>query len=242
MFDLKTLSEEAIPAALRTLAARLILFYLLAIGIMVTLIPWTEVGTDVVTQSPFVRLFANVGVRQAAGVMNFVVITAALSTMNSSLYLASRMVFSLARGGHAPRKLGLLSRSGSPVAATLFSGFCVLATASVAMFTPRAYNYLTGIALFGGIIVWIAILVSHLRFRARNAVADLAVKAPFFPYAQIMAIGLLIAILVTMAFDTKFWNVAWVVGVPWLIMLTILYNLWGRSNQEIPCPAPLSES
>ena len=221
--------KVAIPAALRTLAVRLILFYLLAIGIMVTLIPWTDVGTAVVTQSPFVRLFSNVGIRQAAGVMNFVVITAALSTMNSSLYLASRMVFSLARGGHAPRKLGQLGRKGTPVAATLFSGLCVLATASVAMFTPKAYNYLTGIALFGGILVWIAILVSHLRFRARNPVATLEVKAPFFPYAQILAIGLLIAILVTMAFDTKFWNVAWLVGVPWIAMLTVFYIWFGRS-------------
>lgn len=224
--------KVAIPAALRTLAVRLILFYLLAIGIMVTLIPWTDVGTDVVTQSPFVRLFANAGIRQAAGVTNFVVITAALSTMNSSLYLASRMVFSLARGGHAPQQLGRLSRSGSPVAATLFSGICVLATASVAMFTPKAYNYLTGIALFGGILVWIAILVSHLRFRARHRVEDLAVKTPFFPYAQIAAIGLLLAILITMAFDTKFWNVAWIVGIPWLIMLTLIYR-WFRGSREL---------
>jgi AAT family amino acid transporter len=221
--------KVAIPAALRTLAVRLILFYLLAIGIMVTLIPWTDVGTAVVTQSPFVRLFSNVGIRQAAGVMNFVVITAALSTMNSSLYLASRMVFSLARGGHAPERLGQLGRKGTPVAATLFSGLCVLATASVAMFTPKAYNYLTGIALFGGILVWIAILVSHLRFRARNPVESLAVKAPFFPYAQIVAIGMLIAILVTMAFDTKFWNVAWLVGVPWIAILTVFYLGFGRS-------------
>ncbi len=233
--------KVAIPAALRTLAARLILFYLLAIGIMVTLIPWTEVGTDVVTQSPFVRLFSNLGVREAAGVMNFVVITAALSTMNSSLYLASRMVFSLARGGHAPRQFGQLSRSGSPVAATLFSGLCVLATASVAMFTPKAYNYLTGIALFGGILVWIAILVSHLRFRSRNLASDRAVSAPFFPYAQILAIGLLIAILVTMAFDTNFWNVAWLVGVPWLIFLTLLYYCSGKSRKFASPLSPLTE-
>ena len=223
--------QVAIPAALRTMAARLILFYLLALGIMVTLIPWTDVGADVVTQSPFVRIFANAGVRQAAGVMNFVVITAALSSMNSSLYLASRMVVSLSRAGQAPRRLGQLAPSGSPVAATLVSGLCVLATASIAMFTPNAYNYLTGIALFGGILVWISILVSHLRFRTRHDVAELVVKAPFFPYPQILAIALLVAILVTMAFDTKFWNVAWIVGVPWIIVLTLLYY-WSRASRK----------
>ncbi len=215
----------AIPAALRSMAARLVLFYIGALGIMVTIIPWTEVGAKVVTQSPFVRVYAHAGIAQAAGVMNFVVITAALSSMNSALYLASRMAFSLARSGHAPARLGRLSPLGTPVAATILSGICVLGVACVAWITPSAYNYLTGIALFGGILVWIAILVSHIRFRARKDVSTLPVRSPLFPYAQILGIGLLCAILVTMGFDHTFWDVAWIVGVPWLALLTLIYAL-----------------
>lgn len=94
--------REAIPAALRTMALRLFLFYILALFIIVAFLPWTEAGAKVVTQSPFVRMFQAAGIPFAADAMNFVVATAALSAMNTSLYLTSRMLFSLARGGFAP--------------------------------------------------------------------------------------------------------------------------------------------
>ena len=99
---------RSIPAALRTMALRLFLFYILALAIVVTFVPWTETGATVVTQSPFVRIFAHTGIRHAAGIMNFVVLSAALSSMNTNVYLCSRMLFSLSRGGYAPRFLGRL--------------------------------------------------------------------------------------------------------------------------------------
>ena len=85
---------------------RLFLFYILALFIIVAFLPWTESGAKVVTESPFVKMFASAGIPYAAGIMNFVVASAALSAMNTSIYLASRMLFSLARGGYAPRALG----------------------------------------------------------------------------------------------------------------------------------------
>lgn len=221
---------KAIPAALRTMAVRLFLFYFLALGIMVSFVPWTEAGAKVVTQSPFVRLFEYGGIRHAAGVMNFVVVTAALSSMNTNLYLASRMLFSLSRGGFAPRRLGQLSARGTPVAATLVSGALIMATASISYATAAAYNYLFGIALFGGVLVWIFILICHLRFRSRVDPALLVKRAPWFPVPQVVAIGMLVALLLTMLFDTEFWNVAWIVGVPWLIILYGAYMLWRAAD------------
>src|SRR5271156_4211166 len=117
---------RAIPAALRTMALRLFLFYVLALTIVVTFVPWTETGATVVTQSPFVRVFAHSGIRHAAGIMNFVVLSAALSSMNTNVYLCSRMLFSLSRGGYAPGFLGKLSKNGTPVTAILLSGACIL--------------------------------------------------------------------------------------------------------------------
>jgi amino acid transporter, AAT family len=105
----------------------------------------------------------------------------------------------------------------------------ILAAAGVSFFTPLAYNYLFGIALFGAIFVWIIVLLSHLRFRARNRVEDLPVRAPFFPGLQIVALVLLTAILITMGLDTAFWNISWIVGVPWLAVLTLAYWIgWRR--------------
>ncbi len=236
--------EIAIPRALRTMAVRLFLFYILALGIVVTFIPWTETGAKVVEQSPFVRVFAHSGIAQAAGVMNFVVISAALSSMNTNVYLCSRMLFSLSRGDYAPKFLGRLSKAGTPTAATLLSGACILAAAGVSKLTPLAYNYLQGVALFGAIIVWITILLSHLSFRRFHKAADLPVRMPFFPVMQIMGLVLLIALLITMGLDTGFWNVSWIVGVPWLILLTIAYLIWKARRPSpiaIVAPTPAGE-
>lgn len=223
---------KAIPAALRSMALRLFLFYGLALAIIVSFIPWTEAGASVVTQSPFVRLFDYAGIRHAAGVMNFVVVTAALSSMNTNLYLASRMLFSLGRGGHAPARLGHLGARGTPVTATLVSGIVIIGTASISFATAKAYNYLFGIALFGGVLVWITVLVCHLRFRSRVDPALLVRRTPFFPVPQLVGIVVLSALLVTMAFDTEFWNIAWIVGVPWLVMLSIVYAVRQRMAER----------
>lgn len=215
---------RTIPAALRTMAVRLFLFYVLALTIVVTFIPWTETGATIVTQSPFVRVFAHSGVRHAAGIMNFVVLSAALSSMNTNVYLCSRMLFSLSRGGYAPRFLGRLSKSGTPITAILLSGGCILIAAGLSKLTPLAYNYLFGIALFDAIIVWIIILLSHLSFRRLHKAADLPVRMPWFPVIQLAGLALLGSVLVTMGLD-KDWRISWIVGVPWLGFVTLVYFL-----------------
>ncbi|MGZ2747225.1 amino acid permease [Burkholderia stagnalis] len=219
---------RAIPHALRSMVLRLTLFYILALGIMVAYLPWTEAGAKVVQQSPFVKLFAHAGIAHAAGIMNFVVITAALSSMNTNVYLTSRTLFSLARGGFAPSWVGKLSATGTPVVATLVSGAGVVAAASVSFFSPLAFNYLFGVALFGGIFVWLMILVTHLRFRAGWKGDKLPVRMPLFPIAQIAGIVLLSAILITMGLDTDFWNISWIVGVPWLVGLSLVYAVYRK--------------
>lgn len=224
--------RAAIPAALRSMVFRLATFYLLALTIVVSFIPWTETGAKVVSESPFVKVFAYAGVPAAAGIMNFVVLSAALSSMNANLYLAGRMLFSLARGGYAPRRLGVLNDEGAPMSAIVLSGGCILASAALSFFTPRAYNYLFGVALFGAIFVWIVILLSHLGFRRRHGAEDLPLRMPFFPYLQIVGLGLLAAILVTMGLDTEFWNVSWIVGLPWLAVLTAAYLLRRRRRRD----------
>jgi AAT family amino acid transporter len=214
---------RSIPAALRTMALRLFLFYVLALTIVVTFVPWTETGATIVTQSPFVRVFAHSGIRHAAGIMNFVVLSAALSSMNCNIYLCSRMLFSLSRGGYAPRFLARLSKNGTPIAAILTSGVCILLAAGVSKLTPLAYNYLFGVALFDAMIVWIIILLSHLSFRRKHKAADLPVRMPWFPVIQIAGLTLLCAVLVTMGLDKETWRISWIVGVPWLALISLIY-------------------
>src|SRR6201996_5380318 len=125
--------EKAIPAALRTMAIRLFLFYVLALAVVAAIIPWTQTGGSVtVAQSPFVKVLALSRIPYAAGIMNFVIVSAALSGMNANISLCSRMLFSLARGGHAPAVLGRLSKAGAPVAAVALSGACILIATAMA--------------------------------------------------------------------------------------------------------------
>jgi AAT family amino acid transporter len=223
--------KKAIPAALRTMTVRLFLFYFLALAVVAAIIPWTHTGGSVtVSESPFVKVLDLTGISHAAGVMNFIIISAALSGMNANVYLCSRMLFSLSRGRYAPRFLGRLSKTGAPVWATLVSGGCILAAVMAAKFTPSAYSYLQGVALFGAIIVWFLILVSHMRFRRVHRATELPVRMPLFPAMQIVGLALLIALLVTMGLS-KDWNQSWIVGVPWLILVTIAYFIWKQASR-----------
>ncbi len=228
--------EEAIPAALRTMLLRLFLFYVLAIAVIVAIVPWTATGAKVVAQSPFVTVLQYSGIRDAAGIMNFVVVSAALSGMNTDVYLCSRMLFSLSRGGDAPRALGRLSDRGSPVAAILVSGVCVLIAAGASIFTPDAYADLLGVALFAMIVVWMLVLASHLSFRRRHAPAALPVRMPLFPWMQYMGLAMLAAVLVTMGFDTHL-EVSWLYGVPWMALISLVYFVRrGRARMAAVAP------
>src|SRR5258708_40213804 len=125
----------------------------MALHIVVAIVPGNETGATVVTQSPFVRIFAHSGIRHAAGIMNFVVLSAALSSMNTNVYLCSRMLFSLSRGGFAPGFLGRLGKNGTPITAIMGSGACILAAAGLSNMTPLSFNLLCGSALFAAMIL-----------------------------------------------------------------------------------------
>jgi L-asparagine transporter-like permease len=134
------------------------------------------------------------------------------------------MLFSLSRGGYAPRLFGRLNRADAPAPAIVFSGLVILGCALISMVTPMAYNYLFGIALFGALFVWIIILLSHLAFRRRHGAEALPVRMPFFPVLQIVGLIGVGAILATMGLSPDF-NISWIVGVPWLALLTAAYFL-----------------
>ncbi|RJF96407.1 amino acid permease [Sphingomonas cavernae] len=220
--------QKSVPHAMRTMLVRLVLFYILSIGIIVAIVPWTQSGAEAVEQSPFVKVFASFGFSAAAHVMNFVVLSAALSAMNSALYMASRMMFSLARAGHVPGAIGVLSARGVPVRATVLSSVGVLIAAAIAMFSPNAFQYLVGISLFGGLFTWVSILVTHMRFRDQAADTTRPVRAPLFPGLQIVGLLVLLSVFVTMAFDTGFWRTALIVGVLWLLVVCMFYAVKRR--------------
>ncbi len=159
--------QRDVPRALRGMITRLILFYGLAITIMVGIVPWTTTGT--LTTSPFVLAFKDVGIPFAAAIINFVVLTAALSSTNTDIYLPSTMIFSLSRAKFAPKIFGKLSRFQVPFSALVISAIGIVASIFIdyQYGSTSAYLDIFGIAVFGGIFVWIAILVTHMFFRRK---------------------------------------------------------------------------
>jgi amino acid transporter, AAT family len=204
-----------------------VIFYVGAISILVGVIPWTQIepGQNI-TVSPFVRVFDVMHIPAAAQIVNFVVLTAALSGMNCSLYLATRMVFSLSRGGYAPAVLGRVSKKGTPLPALLFSA-AGLATATLFafLFPGSAYVYMFGIALFGGLFVWLMIFITHLSFRKHwraQGGRKLPVEAPFFPLTTIIGGVAVLAIMISTWWVSGM-RVTLESGIPWLVLLTVGY-------------------
>ena len=227
--------ERAVPKAMRTMIARLIFFYLGAITVLIGIVPWSQIqpGADI-TASPFVRVFALMGIPAAAHVVNFVVLTAALSSMNCNIYLSTRMLFSLARGGYAPGWLGRVSQKGTPAPALAVSGFGLLLAAGVAMVSPQsAYVYMFGIALFGGLFAWLLIFLTHLSFRRQRRARGeprAAVEMIGYPYTSLLGAAALAAILLT-TWWVEGMHLTLLVGLPWLGALTLGYWLWARRQK-----------
>ena len=189
--------EVSIPRSMRTIVYRLILFYVLAITIMLAMTPWNHAGTGI-TGSPFVGAFSAGGIPYVASIMNLVVITAALSSSNTDLYLTTRMLFSLSRSKHAPEWLGYLSESGVPRRALAVSTAGMVAAILLAIYAPaKAFLLLYGTAVAGMLFVWIVILATHLAFRRAlgpERVARLPLHLRFFPYSTWLGIIALVGI------------------------------------------------
>lgn len=188
----------SIPRAMRTIVYRLIIFYMLAMTVMLSMTPWDRTGSATIAGSPFVRAFETVGIPFAAGIMNLVVITAALSSANTDLYLSTRMLFSLSRGSYAPFWLGRLSARGVPHRALAVSSAGMVAAILLAVFAPKnAFLLLYGTAVAGMFYVWGVILITHLRFRQKISSATLSalpLKLPFHPWPTLFAILAMCAI------------------------------------------------
>jgi L-asparagine transporter-like permease len=224
--------QTAVPRAMRTMVGRLILFYMGAIVVLISIVPWNQIqpGSDV-TASPFVKVFQLIGVPAAGHIVNFVVITAAASSMNCNLYLVSRMMFSLARGGYAPASFGSVSRRGTPVPALLVSAAGLgLATLIALWYPDGAFVYLFGISLFGGLFAWLVIFVTHLFFRAKWEAAGhprLPVRMIGYPYTSLAGAASMVAILAT-TWWVEGMRVTLIAGLPWLGALTAAYFLVNR--------------
>lgn len=190
-------SAADVGRATRLAFGTLAFIYVGAMAVLVGVMPWKSAG---VAESPFVTVFSAAGVRAAGSIMNFVVLTAALSGANALLYVTSRMLFSLARSGYAPRQFGALNRQGVPMAALIASMMGIVLAIAVQLLAPEhAYLYIINASLVGGMIAWLVSLLAHVRFRAKISPERLAALALRSPLGAAGSIAGFIAIIAAVA-------------------------------------------
>ena len=214
-------SPAEIPRAVRLTFVTLAVVYLGAIVVLVGVMPWNRVG---VSESPFVTVFRTVGIPAASSLMSFVILTAALSGANANLYSASRMLFSLARGGWAPASLGQLNKAGSPQLALLASSYGIVVAVVLEMWVPgNAFVYILSGALFGLMLSWLVSLAAHISCRRRmssSQVNALPMRSPLGTWGSVLGLTLVTAAILKTWWDSR---VSLISGVSTLLILTAAY-------------------
>jgi len=230
--------EKSIPSAIDKVLYRILIFYVGALLVIMSIYPWNEIGTK---GSPFVMTFAKIGIPAAAGIINFVVLTAALSSCNSGLFSTGRMLYNLALQKNAPAVFGKLSRTGVPYAGILFSAVCLLVGVVLNYLVPaQVFVYVTSVGTLGAIYVWALILVVQMRFReslSADEVARLTYRTPWYPVSNWIVLAFLAFVVVLLAFsaDTR---VALYVGVAWFALIIASYYLFGLHRKDVARPQP----
>ena len=215
--------ERAIVRAFRATMLRLAFFYLGTLALVLAIAPAAAAGP---LASPFVRVMQATGVPYAAAAFNGIILIAALSAMNSQLYVTARMLFSLARAAQAPAVFGRLSTRGVPVAALLASTLGIAAAAVLnALYPQRAFLLLFAISCFGGMFAWLMIFLTHLAFRTHHPGGPEAFRMWGFPWLTLSGAALMLAALLTTLFTPVF-RPTLLCGVPFLILLTAIF--YGR--------------
>jgi L-asparagine transporter-like permease len=222
--------QVAATRAFRATVLRLILFYLLTIALVLAIVPWTAAGVD---ESPFVKVMRALQVPAAAGIFNFVILVAALSAMNSQLYITTRMMFSLSRAGYAPRRFGVLNRRGVPVQALLLSSLGIALATLLSVLAPKsAFVLMLAISSFGAMFTWMMIFVTHYAFRRarERSGAPLRFRMPGYPATTLLGAALMAAVLLTTALTDAF-RPTLRFGLPFLAALVVCYRLWYRRGE-----------
>ena len=224
--------SKSIPAAVNTVPVRILLFYVLTLGVLMSLIPWNEITGET---SPFVQIFDSLGIPLAAHILNAVVITAALSAINSDIFGAGRVLFGLSAQGHAPAVFGRISKRGVPWMTVLLMTAVLLAGVVLNATIPEdVFLLIASIATFATVWVWIMILASHVAMKreiARNTLAPSAFPVPLWPLASILTALIMAGVIVLLGVyaDTR---VALYVGALWLVLLTLAFKLWVRGKGQ----------
>ncbi|MCE6978048.1 amino acid permease [Pseudomonas frederiksbergensis] len=218
--------QRVLPRAINAVPLRILLFYVLTMLVLMSIFPWQQIGSQ---GSPFVQIFDNLGISSAATILNIVVISAAVSAINSDIFGAGRMMYGLAQQGHAPKGFARLSRNGVPwLTVVVMSSALLLGVLLNYLIPENVFLLIASVATFATVWVWLMILFTQVAMRrsmSAEQVAQLKFPVPFWPYAPMAAIAFMLFIFGVLGYfpDTQ---AALIVGVVWIVLLVLAYLTW----------------
>ena len=218
--------QRVIPKAINAVPLRILLFYVLTLFVLMAIYPWPQIGSQ---GSPFVQIFSNLGIGSAATVLNIVVISAAVSAVNSDIFGAGRMMYGLAQQGQAPKGFAQLSKQGVPWMTVVVMGAALLGGVVLNYLIPEnVFLLIASIATFATVWVWLMILFTQVAMRRSmtpEQVSELKFPVPFWPYAPAAAIVFMLFVFGVLGYfpDTQ---AALLVGAVWIVLLVVAYLLW----------------
>ena len=222
--------QRVIPKAINAVPLRILLFYVLTLFVLMAIYPWPQIGSQ---GSPFVQIFSNLGIGSAATILNIVVISAAVSAINSDIFGAGRMMYGLAQQGQAPKGFAQLSSQGVPWMTVVVMGAALLGGVVLNYLIPEnVFLVIASIATFATVWVWLMILVTQVAMRrsmTKEQIAELKFPVPFWPYAPAAAIVFMLFIFGVLGYfpDTQ---AALMVGAVWIVLLIVAYLLWVKPS------------
>ena len=226
--------EKVLPNATNSIIWRILAFYIGALVVMMALVPWNELKPGI---SPFVFVFERIGIPGAAGLINFVVITAAASSCNSGIFSTGRMLYTLAQFRQAPQAFGKVNRHHLPANAITFSaGLMSIGVLLNYVVPEQVFTWVTSISLIGALWTWSVIVIAHLGYRKAVAAGQakaVAFRMPGAPYMNWVVVAFMVAVGALLALDPST-RVALYVAPVWFALLGIGYRMSRSESRPLP--------
>ncbi|AEN99279.1 Uncharacterized transporter ydgF [Fructilactobacillus sanfranciscensis TMW 1.1304] len=218
--------QKIIPKCINDVPVRIILFYIGALVALMCIYPWTYVSPD---SSPFVQVFQGIGIKSAAAIVNFVVLTAAASSCNSAVFTTGRMLYSLTSGSKNKfaKKLGILSKRGLPTNAILLCTLLIALSVILDIIIPSGvFDFISSVATICFLYIWSLIVIAHYKYRKSLSVEEikaLPFKMPLFPYSNLFVLAFMVMVSIVLLFQLST-LIALLGSVIWFVVMYLFAN------------------
>ncbi|ENX63122.1 MULTISPECIES: amino acid permease [Acinetobacter] len=225
--------KTTIPKAINQVVIRILVFYVGSLAILLSLVPWNQLDLGGLDKSPFVMIFSQMGIGWAAHLLNFIILTAALSVYNSGMYANSRMVFGLAQQGNAPKIFTKTNKQGVPVPAVLLSAFLIFGCVLLNYFVPEdALGHLMYVVVGALVLNWAMISLTHLKYRSHIKKAQIKTSYPalWSPFSNYLVLGF-IAVVLYIMWQQGFKESVLMIPI-WIVLMFIFYKFLNRKTES----------